>query len=123
MLFTEFGSRRRLEGVETSKQLGETTIMQKYNVFGSTVTAVDKESAVRKYIANLPDYIRDCKIGNTSDGRISIIVNDDEIVFDNVEAFDKLRNPNYTTEKVVHGRPSTIRKLMDYLDFLKWMAE
>lgn len=92
--FNEFGSTKNLERVETNKQLGEKAeAMKRYDVFGSIVTAVDKESAVRKYVDNLPDYIRNCKIGNTSDDRIIIIVNDDEITFDNLESFDKLNNP------------------------------
>jgi hypothetical protein len=122
MLFNECGS-RKLERIETSKQLGETCCaMKKYEVFGTVVTAADKESAVCKYINNLPDYIRNCKIGNT-DGHIIIIVNDDTITFDTIESFDKLSNPHYNGNMGVHGRPSAVRKIMDYLGFLKWLAE
>ena len=120
--FNEFRS-RNLERVETNKQLGDTTggAMNRYDVFGSIVTAVDKTSAVRKYIDNLPDYIRNCKIGNADD-RIIIIVNDDTITFDSIESFDKLSNPHYNGDTGVHGRPSAVRKIMDYLDFLKWLV-
>jgi hypothetical protein len=120
MLFNEFRS-RRLEKVETDMQLGEAT-ETRYDVFGRIVKATDAEAALKVYLNNLPEYIRNAKLGHSESG-YSIIIDGDTISFQSLDALDKLANPHWELETGVKGRPSSVRKIMDYIPFIKSLFE